>query len=315
VRSQRVDFLLDERARQHDAVGADQRVERASLRLGAQPFLELALHVVAHLAAQRARAARETEAVRERVVELGQLPLFDFLEIDYELRRLAGQALRRIVLRERHRRGRAVAGFVAAQRCVEVLEHLPGPDDDPDTFALAALERLAVDRAREIDGHAVAFGGAALDDGPRRTLAPQLLDHRVEIGLLDVYARHVDRELSQVLQRELGVDLERGAIGEVLGRSSVGAGERLDTRPAGRIQLLLLDRARVGRADDVRHDLVADLPAVILTDDFLRHLARPEALQLRRLAHLGQPRGDRALDLGVRHADRQPPFQPRRSLQ
>src|SRR5688572_28712514 len=226
------------------------------LRLRAQPLLELALHVVAHLAAQRAGAAGDTEALGERVVELGQLPLLDFGDFDRELGRLAGQALGRIFRREENRRRRALAGLDSVQRLVEVLQDLPGADDDPDALTVPALERLAVARAREIDGDAVALGAAALDGSPRRALAAELFDHRLEIVVLDFYSRHVEGQIAQVLQRELGVHLERRAIREVLARAAVGARKRLDARPAGRIQLFLLDCARVSRADDVRYDLV-----------------------------------------------------------
>ncbi len=197
---------------------------------------------------------------------------------------------------------------------VEVLQDLPGADDDPDTLTLPALERFAVDGAGEVDRHAIAFGGSALDGSPSRTLALQLLDHRVEIGLLDLDARHVEREVAERLKRELGVDLERRAVGEVLA-AGVGAGERLDARPTGRIQLLLRDRTRIGRADHVRHDLVAHLAAVVLAHHLLRHLAGPKPLQFRGLTHLGEPRRDGALDLSAGHPHRQPPFQPGRSLE
>ena len=146
-----------------------------------------------------AGAAGEPEALRERVVELRQLPLFDRLGVDRELGSLAGQALRRIVLREQDRRRRAFRGFEPAKRRVEVLQDLPGADDDPDTLALPALERLAVDGAGEVDRDAIAIGGSALDGRPSRALAAQLLDHRVEIGLLDLDARHVDREVAERL--------------------------------------------------------------------------------------------------------------------
>ena len=84
------------------------------------------------------------------------------------------------------------------------LKDLPGADDDPDALALAALERLAVDGAREVDRGAVAVGGGALDGVPGRTLGAELLDHRLEIGLLDFDFRQVDRELAERLKVNSG---------------------------------------------------------------------------------------------------------------
>jgi hypothetical protein len=101
----------------------------------------------------------------------------------------------------------------------------------------------------------------------------------------------------------------------MLGAAGIRTAHRLDAGSAGGVQLLLRDRARIGRADHVRHDLVAHLAAVVLAHDLLRHLAGAEPLQSRGLAHLGESRRDRTFDLGTRHLHRQPPLQPGRSLQ
>ena len=248
----------------------------------------------------------------ELVVELRQLPLFDAQHVDREYRRLAGEVGRRIILREQDRRGRALAGLRAAQRTVEILQDLPRAEHDRNVLALPALERLAVDGAGKIDAYAIALRRLAFDGLPGRALAAELLDHGIEVAVLDRDARYLDRELAKRLERDLGVDLEGRPIGEM--PAGVGAGQRLDARTARRVELLFRDRTGIGRTDHVRHDLVPHLAAVVLPNDLLRHLARPEPFQLGRFAHLREPRGDGAFDLGGWHAHRHPALESRRAL-
>src|SRR5690606_12774091 len=118
----------------------------------------------------------------------------------------------------------------------------------------------------------------------------------------------------EVGQRDLREHLERCPVAEVLVRLR-HARERLDPRAAGRVQLLLLDRLRVRRADDVGQHLPAHLLAEVLAHDFLRDLARAEALEPRRPPDLLQASFDLALDLRVRHAYRQPTLEPAGVLQ
>jgi hypothetical protein len=150
---------------------------------------------------------------------------------------------------------------------------------------------------------------------PRRPLVAQFLDHRVDVCVVDRDGRHVECQLLERSQRDFGIDLERRAVDEMLVAAGIGAAQRLDARAARRVQFLLGNRARVGRADDVRHDFVAHLAAVVLPDHFLRHFTRPEPLELGRLADLREPGRDGPLDFRRRHAHRHPSFQPRRGLE
>jgi hypothetical protein len=65
---------------------------------------------------------------------------------------------------------------------IELFEYLARPEDDGDSLALAALEGLAVDGAREVHDHAIVLRRLALDSNPSGTLQAELLDHCVEIG-------------------------------------------------------------------------------------------------------------------------------------
>ena len=78
-------------------------------------------------------------------------------------------------------------------------------------------------------GGPIALGASALDGRPRRTLPAPLHDHCIEVGLLDLDIRHVERQIVERLQRELGIDHEGRAISEVLAagrRSSVDFNRR-----------------------------------------------------------------------------------------
>src|SRR5690606_28267714 len=147
--------------------------------------------------------------------------------------------------------------------------------------------------------------GLALDGAPFRALLAKLLEHVVDVRLGDLDPGPRELERREIAQSDLGEHLERRTVAEILVRAR-HAGQRLDLRAAGRVQLLLLDRLVVGRAHDVGQHLAANLVAVVLAHDLPRNLARAKALQPRRAPDLLQARLDLTLDLRVRHAYRQP---------
>ena len=78
---QRLDVLLDERARNADRVRLDQRVEHAGFGVSAQALGELALHVLRTSAARSSTLPVVTpKLAANAVVELRQHLLFDALE-------------------------------------------------------------------------------------------------------------------------------------------------------------------------------------------------------------------------------------------
>src|SRR5690606_31471791 len=114
--------------------------------------------------------------------------------------------------------------------------------------------------------------------------------------------RALDRELLERRERDVRVDLEHRPVAEPV----LAFRQRLDPRPAGRIQIVLLNRAGKARADHVAQNFVPDLAAEALQHHLAGDLAGPEALQPGRAAHFLEPRLDLALDHGRRHADGHP---------
>ena len=137
-----------------------QRVHHAGLVARLDAELDLALEVLADVGAQRLdRAAGDAERLGEAPRRpRGRCCGLDLLHRDHEVGFLAGDVLALVVGRELEREGLRVAGLHAAHRAVELLEHLAFADHELEALGLAAVERHAVDRAVEVDRHAVADG-------------------------------------------------------------------------------------------------------------------------------------------------------------
>ena len=108
----------------------------------------------------------------------------------------------------------------------------------------------------------------------------------------DVGRRALDRQRCRALELDLRHDLEHGAVLEI----AFADVDRLDARPAGRRQLLLLDRLGEARLHDVAQHFLPHLLAELLAHDFDRHLAGPEAFQPHGAAHPLQPFIHRLID-------------------
>jgi hypothetical protein len=119
----------------------------------------------------------------------------------------------------------------AAHGRVELLEHLAFADDELEALGLAAGEGLAVDLAFEVDGDAVAFGGALAAAAGRRCGAACAGCRWCVSMAASVTSAETRSTCSapQVAQRDLGVDLE----GRVEQRAAPRA-RRPSARCAGR---------------------------------------------------------------------------------
>ena len=80
---------------------------------------------------------------------------------------------------------------------IEVLEHLPGADDDRDFLPLPALKRFAVDRALKIDDDAILRTRFAIDLLPLGFLRAQLVEHRLDVRIADLDAELLDRKFAE----------------------------------------------------------------------------------------------------------------------
>ena len=172
--------------------------------------------------------------------------------------------------------------------------------------AFAALERLTVDLAVEIDGHAIRFLRCTLNRGEDGALPAHALDHRVEsCSVISAPGRSIG-DVVRRLHLDLGQHLENGGVFKVVLR---GHRQRLDARTRRRLQLLLVDGLGEGAAHQVADDLGAHLLAKLLANHREGRLAGTEALQAGGARDLLEPLLDFCGDFARRHGDFHPPFQ------
>ena len=302
----RVHFLVNQRLRNIDGVFLDEPVHHLFANVGVDLLARLALHVLAHILAELLEATfSDVERGGKLVVERRQDLFRHLAHRDREIGLLAGQFLGRIVLRELDLDRLLLARLHTLQAFFEIGEHLAFAQHDRDLLARSALEFLAVDRPDEVDDDAIPVPGLAIDLVPRRTLTAQAEQHILEIVVADLDIGLFDLDLVEILELDLGKNLEGGHVGEVLVVFALG----LDLRSAGRLQVLLHDRVGVALLHDLAEDFLADLLAVFLAHDPRRDLARAEALDPGRLADRLQSGSNLVLDALDRDLDAHAAFQ------
>ena len=115
--------------------------------------------------------------------EVGQVLVLDVLDLDLELRVLAGDVLGAVVLGERRRDRAPLALDGADEALLEAGDEVARAELDELVAALAAGEGLAADGALEVDRQEVAVLRGALDRVQVRGALAQVLDLLVD-GLL-----------------------------------------------------------------------------------------------------------------------------------
>ena len=188
-----LELFVDQRRRRLELWALVEPVEQRALdalarragELGRQPLARGILQLVERF---------KPERLGELVVDLGLRGRLDRGRRGLELGRLAGELLAHVVLRERHLQRAGLAGADADQLLLEARDELAGADHDLDALAGAALERLAVDAAVEIDGDAIAglgLGALALR-GIAAVGVGDALDRLVDLGVGDLGDRLLD---------------------------------------------------------------------------------------------------------------------------
>ncbi len=164
-----------------------------------------------------------------------------------------------------------IAGRGPDQALLELRQHPPCAEHDPDVLALAPRKLHTVDLAQKIDGDLVAVRRGA---GHRRILhllLAQALDHRIDVALGDLGAHALELERIDRLQCHLGENLKGRHIAQVL---SLVDALRFDARVAGGRQLFrghCLGKARLQQFAD---HLAVHLHAELLADHLDGRLAR-----------------------------------------
>ena len=170
----------------------------------------------------------------------------------------------------------------------------PAPSTIANALALAAFERLAVDRAVEVDRDAIGVLRFTLDRMVGRSLLAQVLDHRIDVA---VATSAVGRSICELLD----------AASSICGTTSNTA-RYLRSPPCSRligsmrgppagVSFSCTTASAKRRLHDVAQHFLADLLAELLPHDLDRDLARAEALQAHRAAQLLQPLVDRLFDV------------------
>ena len=267
----------------------------------------LVVHVLADVLPELLEAAFcNAEHLRQAVIDGRQGLFLNAVCLDREFDFLTLQVFRVVVLGELDLEGLLVAGLDTREPFLEVRQHLALPKNHGHFLALPAFDEFAFELSGKIDNHAIAVRALAFNFGPGGFLLSEVLDHVVEITVADFDVGFLYLDLVEVLQLDLGHDLEGRDIGEIL---AVIAALGLDLRAACRIQVLLLHGIRVTLLHQLGQHFLANLRAIPLPDDLGRYLARPESLDFYGLANGLEPGVDLFFDALGGQLDAHAPFQ------
>ena len=207
------------------------------------------------------------------------------MDLALEGRGLAGQLLGVVVLGERNLDGLLVAGLRADELILEAGDERAGAEVEVVLLRLAALKRLAVDKALEVDGDGVAVLRFALDGLDAGVALGHTVQLGVDVGLTDGHG--LLRDLDALVFAEGDLRIERGGNGQ--GNIALFRGVHIDNRRrADGLQALLGD----GLLIDLRENFVDGIfiehrGAVHALDHLARGLALAEAGDHDVLAALG----------------------------
>ncbi len=167
LRPDLVEFLSDEPLGHLELIAGGERVEQPALDLLARDAGVFGLDALAQRLAQRFQRF-DAEALGEFVVDRQRLGLGDRLDGHVEFAGLAGEPVDRIILREGRLDDPLLARLDADQRVLEAGNEGVGAEDRPRCPCPSPPSNaIAVDRADEIDGDAVAGLGAPRPPGGR----------------------------------------------------------------------------------------------------------------------------------------------------
>ena len=298
----RFELAVDHARRHFELVGLRQGIQKLPLELGPGQAVVVALKLLCHLGPQ-GRQIRLAQVLGQGVVDgprNGGAHLFDR---DVEDRLAAGQLVVHVLLGEGDRDAALLPGLGADQLVLEALDEAVAAELQMVVLAGHARQRLAVDRALEIDHQHVAL--LRRPRGVKRRGLPLGAGQAPE-RLLDLRLRHVDfdplqLDLGEVAHLDVRQQLDRDLVLEIL---ALLKGGDLDLRLHGRAQAAL--GQRLGRA--VAHRLLDDLAhhrlAEALAQDRHRHLAGAEARKPHFLADLFEARVQLFAEVLGRNDDR-----------
>ena len=241
--------------------------------------------------------AFEAEALGEFIVDDERIARRDRLDDDVEIAGLAGELALGVEIRERRLNRSALARRDADQRLLEAGNEAVRAEHDLDGFAFAAFERLALDRADEIDRHPVViFGRRALRlvrIGP--PAFRHGVDRGVDLALRDVGDWPFERDFGEVADFEFRQHFERHPEIEIAARVEHRVDRllvfgQLDFRLLGEAQAVIVDDLLVGGVDELLDEIGHHRAAVDLLEIGDRNLAGAKAVHPDLGLHVGQLR-------------------------
>ena len=252
----------------------------------------------------------EAERFGKRVVDGDAGGHLDRFRRDLELGFLSGQVRRRIAGRERHLHLPRLTGRHADQLVLEAGNERARPDIDADIAAGAALERLTVELAGEIDHDPVAL----LDlralplGGERPVLLGDLAQRLADLRLGHLGNQALELDALEIGELDLRQDFERQRIGQVglpaddLFDLGLFVRDR-DLGLHGELEAVIADDLGVHLADDGLDGLRHHGAAIDLLEVRDRDLARAEAVDADAILEVAEPLDDPCLQIGRRDGD------------
>ena len=284
----RIELAVGHTRRDFELIGLRQGIQQLALELGPGQPVVVALQLLHDLGAQ-GRQIRLAQVLGQGVVDGPRDGGAHLLDRDREDGLAAGQLVVHVLLGKGDRDTALLPGLGADQLVLEALDETIAAEFEMVVLARHARQRLAVDRALEIDHQHVALFRRAR--GLERRGLPLGARQALE-GLVDLRFGHIDLgplqlDLGEVAHLDIRQQLDRDLVLEIL---ALLEGGDLDLRLHGRAQAALGER--LGRAvahrllDDLAHDRLAEA----LLQDRHRHFARAEAREPHFLADLFEAR-------------------------
>ena len=218
-------------------MGRRELVEKLALQPRPREHAVLALDLLAHLGLELGEVV-QPHGLGQGVVDRHRRHRAQFLDLDIEARFLAGQAVADVVLGK----GDFDLGALARPRSDELIleagdEHV-GPELQMEIGVGAALERLAVDLADEIEHQDIALPrlAATLDRLGSSVLGGDALQRLLDLGVLDIGLEPFELELGEIHGFDLGQNLDRHGEFQVL---TLGKGRDFDLWSRRRTEIAL----------------------------------------------------------------------------
>ena len=176
-------------------------IHHLAFHLVAHRRVQFAAHVGQHFLPERFQSTLlHAEGFEERIIEFRQRGFLHFSDGDGESRRSAAQCFVAVVFRKGGGELALISGRKAPHARIEVLDHLAATHLEAHVLATAAFERLAIQRADEIQRHPIRLLHSPVHGRPGFPLFPELVDHLLQVFSGDFRLRLPDPDPAEIRQ-------------------------------------------------------------------------------------------------------------------